>query len=113
MSKPGHARKLQAIKANRDGCNENMICPECGHYHAFYITVSAWTLVTKRGAVIQGGGDQEWGPESPCECLNCSHRGKVEDFMLTEEEVEQILATPVKLRRGKRIENFTLELETR
>jgi hypothetical protein len=61
-----------------------MKCPRCGSEGPFGIEISAVYLVSDEG-VIEQIGDNEWTPQSYCECRGCYFSGNVEDFEIKEE----------------------------
>ncbi|MHB8408285.1 MAG: hypothetical protein ACYDHY_09405 [Acidiferrobacterales bacterium] len=68
--------------ANRN-CLEGMACPECGSGQPFRITVSTTVEMWDNGT--ESHGDVEYYDDAYCQCVMCSHSGKVVNFRLTEE----------------------------
>lgn len=76
---------IEVVDDDDDNPNENclqgMACPACGDFGPFKILVSqsGMTRVSDEGTdSIEG--DMEWEDDSPCECLECGHTGKVGQF---------------------------------
>lgn len=64
----------------RNGCLEDMACPECGQRDSFRIRVSTVVEINDDGT--DDHEDTEWDNNSFCACPNdhCPAEGKVRDF---------------------------------
>lgn len=60
------------------GCLEGFCCPECGSEGPFDIEITTTARVYDSGACDTT--DHEWDDDSPCECVECGHAARVEDF---------------------------------
>ena len=62
-------------------CLQDMACPECGNRdNGFRISVT--TMVHLNDDGTDQCGDTEWDGKSYCECRECCHTGKAEDFTI-------------------------------
>jgi hypothetical protein len=80
------AQQRAAINRNADTCIENMMCPECGQYDAFNITVTVQVEMLRSGTA-EFFGDTEYEDHSYCQCPECGHSGTVGMFTVTHKAV--------------------------
>lgn len=55
-----------------------LACPKCGSDERILVEVTTFVRLHPDGT--ESAGDEEWGPDSYCECRNCSHQAQVSAF---------------------------------
>ena len=65
-----------------DNCLDGMQCPKCFNYEPFDIEVLTTVRMTDDGTdwLDSPGSDTTWENDSYCQCVECGHSGKVQEF---------------------------------